>query len=690
VKALVSGRSRPKLLGEFGTIPSLTLDLLTCDDIRNFVGDSLEKSFNFQNRFLDGRDKLIIEKVVEKSNGIFLWAALAVKEIYNMVQNGWNPDEILEQLERIGAEIPGRRQSVISQGRLALRSPRRGSTLEIGPGSEPKRSEKLKPEAVPKPEAEAGASEEPSPETAPEPGSEGNEEQRPETVLEPRAEGSERRPEVIIESGAEASEESSLETAPEPGSEGNEEQRPENDQEPEFRSFYDEKWEKISESDQPRAYRILQTVQAVWNIGKDWTGLADLEIPLTLLDLLLAESWEPDEVRDVDIAPGDELQQLELHIQCRELAESFKDRWPGFIEIQPQSAGQPTSKFKYSRIRYCSASVKEFLEGFFNTIDTRAIPLKAPGKEPFSPYMALLKSAVLQLKIFDPNSDLEPLKTLWASVTLALLSAKQIETMTTKSVSNVYLDLLDVLDKTMQQHHVSLQMSKGKYLKKHFKSRQGGLQTNDKGSDAKRRAAMHWSNFNPKFSHELKWEDSFESLAVHFGLTKYLDRRLGQLERVNALKSKKGRPLLYYAVAPSPLVRYDLINLAVIELLVDRGAKLGQRFEKKTCLEHALQWQYEIYVTNHNLSATEAQEVAEIRLQILEFLVSRSADIPIKVQTLGKDRKRLSPKEIVASALKGWISKTSEIAFENLVKSLTKDEEGENFDLFRALRKSIT
>ena len=137
------------------------------------------------------------------------------------------------------------------------------------------------------------------------------------------------------------------------------------------------------------------------------------------------------------------------------------------------------------------------------------------------------------------------MKALWGSVALALLSAKQIEP--GQSQPSAYRALLDQLVKTMKHHHVRLRKPNGTYLEKRFKSYQGGLQRSDKGRDSKLKARMHWSNFNPKFSHELKWEDSFLSLATHSGLCNYLDEYLGQSR--NVLKPKKGRPLLNYPMA---------------------------------------------------------------------------------------------------------------------------------------------
>ncbi|KAB5560340.1 hypothetical protein GE09DRAFT_1116726 [Coniochaeta sp. 2T2.1] len=104
---------------------------------------------------------------------------------------------------------------------------------------------------------------------------------------------------------------------------------------------------------------------------------------------------------------------------------------------------------------------------------------------------------------------------------------------------------------------------------------------------------MHWSNFHsdPALAHLRSWEDSLLSLAVQFELHTYVKLQLK--ERPEVLKSKKGRPLLDYALYPSGVAPYRLGTTAMVNLLLEHGANTNKKFEKRTCWERALLWQYE-------------------------------------------------------------------------------------------------
>jgi hypothetical protein len=220
----------------------------------------------------------------------------------------------------------------------------------------------------------------------------------------------------------------------------------------------------------------------------------------------------------------------------------------------------------------------------------------------------------------------------------------------------------------MKHHHVNLQKQPdGQWIEKCLKSSHGVLEMSDRGRDSKRRAELHWSNFHPdpKYSHPMKWEDCFLSLVIQFGLRRQLENKLGQGSR--ELKSKRGRPLLDYALDSLPIAQYELITPAVVEILLRHGADPNKRFEKKTCWENALRWQYENFAIQEGRSiggSMESREVAEIRLQVFQLLINHGADVNISVET--SEGKKLAARTVVTDSFKPW---TTDESFHSLIRS---------------------
>lgn len=149
---------------------------------------------------------------------------------------------------------------------------------------------------------------------------------------------------------------------------------------------------------------------------------------------------------------------------------------------------------------------------------------------------------------------------------------------------------------------------------------------------------MHWSNFHfeQKFSHPRNWEDSFLSLAVQFGLKNYIKGVLEDGDK--AQRIKKGRPLLNYALAPSNIAPIHFITHELVEILLNHGSKVNEKFERKTCWENALTWQNNNYVQvsaqTGKGSAEEERELGEVRSKIFLLLLNRGADLNVSVVTL--------------------------------------------------------
>ncbi|KAK0645409.1 hypothetical protein B0T16DRAFT_390023 [Cercophora newfieldiana] len=169
---------------------------------------------------------------------------------------------------------------------------------------------------------------------------------------------------------------------------------------------------------------------------------------IRLVDLALALGELRDTI-DSAIKPWPRCM-FKVQTKCDALAREFTMVWPGFITTtKPQQDGTPWDPS--SVIRYCHRSVPEFFRRTYNTL------LENAAEAPFRPGVALLKSAVQQLKFVPLNTAPQQL---WAFATMALLAANHADqelTCRDERPGFEYLALLTELDKTMQHHHVNLQ-----------------------------------------------------------------------------------------------------------------------------------------------------------------------------------------------------------------------------------------
>jgi hypothetical protein len=105
VKICVSSRPWNIFQDAFVEYPKLRLELLTRDDIKLYVRDSLEGSPRFQQiRQIDPIQCIgLVTDVVEKASGVFLWVYLVVRELYKGLRDGFD----LRKLRRKLHELPG-------------------------------------------------------------------------------------------------------------------------------------------------------------------------------------------------------------------------------------------------------------------------------------------------------------------------------------------------------------------------------------------------------------------------------------------------------------------------------------------------------------------------------------------------------------------------------------------------------
>jgi hypothetical protein len=409
-----------------------------------------------------------------------------------------------------------------------------------------------------------------------------------------------------------------------------------NQLDPGLAELYKRMWWGIPDPIQCRASQALQVLLVGTEITHN-KSQGDME-SMRLIDLALALG-KPQETIQLRISPWQN-EEERIQTRCDQLAREFTTTWPGFITTQG-SLGKTEGWNLAYRINYCHRSVPEFLRGEFQ--DDIRHHTDNDGYV-FCPYIAHIKSAVHQIKILPVPLPGNQLQHLWAFATKGLLAANLVDK-GDSATWNSYRDLLRELDRAMQHHHINLQKgSDGRFLETRLQDPQGVVGVDDGGREARRVANMHWSNFHfdPACSHERNWNDSFLSLAIQFGLQNYVKGELGNSDKI--VRSKKGRPLLDYALYPSPIGPSDLVTPEMVRLLLDHGANPNERFGKRTCWEGALLWQYEMFVEGNGRAINavtggtidDVQQVADARVEICKLLIERGADVKASILTSGK------------------------------------------------------
>lgn len=103
IKLCVSSRPWNEFLDAFGQDSSrhLALEKLTREDIEVYVRDSLETNSNFAAlKQRDARSQDLIDEIVEKASGVFLWVVLVIRSLLNGLRNA---DRISDLQRRLRA-----------------------------------------------------------------------------------------------------------------------------------------------------------------------------------------------------------------------------------------------------------------------------------------------------------------------------------------------------------------------------------------------------------------------------------------------------------------------------------------------------------------------------------------------------------------------------------------------------------
>lgn len=341
---------------------------------------------------------------------------------------------------------------------------------------------------------------------------------------------------------------------------------------------------------------------------------------LTLIDLALA-AGDPEETIVAKIRPWEK---SELQDYCAMMSAHIRRDLSGFVEIQPSETLGPDVAGPASVIQFSHRTAREYVELIADT----KIRDSLSGRD-FNPYISLIKSFLHHLK----RLHREPRYVLWHFVTTSLLFAWSFEA--EHEVSKTYTDLLNQLDQTMQHHHIAnLKDEEGNWITKTYKL--DNKVKSDLGWNSEKDAELHWANFHPTEEQKREWNSLFLTLAIQYGLRKYVEDCLGIGSKV--LRSKKGRPLLDYALSPLPSLQHTMITPVMVQVLLNHGAdpnqniagkKFFQRFSVGTCWDNALLWQYERFasLTAKGLNLTsEDKKLANIRLSMFEIMLIHGAD----------------------------------------------------------------
>ncbi|KAI9683526.1 MAG: hypothetical protein M1822_006066 [Bathelium mastoideum] len=112
VKLLISSRPEPHLIAAFSSFPNLRLQDLNQDDIGTFVLGKLEKSPRMQRKLqctstepARNEAENFAATVRYKADGVFMWAALAVRELLNGLAKMDTLEQLRERLEHLDSRL---------------------------------------------------------------------------------------------------------------------------------------------------------------------------------------------------------------------------------------------------------------------------------------------------------------------------------------------------------------------------------------------------------------------------------------------------------------------------------------------------------------------------------------------------------------------------------------------------------
>ncbi|KAI9162965.1 small s [Paramyrothecium foliicola] len=105
IKLCVSSRELPIFQHSFRKFPGFRLHELTRHDMLRLVQDKLAKNESFQELKNNSDKRMFADEVVQKSDGVFLWLKLIMRDIEDGLFNGDRLPQLKKKLERLPTEL---------------------------------------------------------------------------------------------------------------------------------------------------------------------------------------------------------------------------------------------------------------------------------------------------------------------------------------------------------------------------------------------------------------------------------------------------------------------------------------------------------------------------------------------------------------------------------------------------------
>jgi hypothetical protein len=117
VKLLISSRPIPACDIAFSGLPRLRLQDLTYDDIKLYVQSEIKDHYRMRTLFEFERDKavLLMLRLIEKAEGVFLWVKLVVQSLTEGLENYDRMSDLLKRLEELPPDIEGLYRRMLQQ-----------------------------------------------------------------------------------------------------------------------------------------------------------------------------------------------------------------------------------------------------------------------------------------------------------------------------------------------------------------------------------------------------------------------------------------------------------------------------------------------------------------------------------------------------------------------------------------------
>lgn len=117
VKLLISSRPIPACDVAFSGLPRLRLQDLTCDDIKLYVQSEIKDHSRMRTLFEFEPDKaeLLMSRLIEKAEGVFLWVKLVVQSLTEGLENYDRMSDLLKRLEELPPDLEGLYRRILQQ-----------------------------------------------------------------------------------------------------------------------------------------------------------------------------------------------------------------------------------------------------------------------------------------------------------------------------------------------------------------------------------------------------------------------------------------------------------------------------------------------------------------------------------------------------------------------------------------------